>query len=239
MASPAYEQILRVQALDVNLSQLRHRHATHPLRAEHETAASALAEAEAAASEIEGRRHELDRELKRHSDEVELIEAKRTEVDTKLYDGSVTASKDLLALQDEAASLLARQRGIEDQELEIMEQLEAVGDELTAARAAITETEAKTGEAAAALADATAELDAQIEAVEAERADAAAPAPPELLARYEELSAQFDGVAVARLENGTCDGCHIKLSAVAIDQLSKAPDDAVVTCEECGRLLVQ
>jgi predicted nucleic acid-binding Zn-ribbon protein len=72
-----------------------------------------------------------------------------------------------------------------------------------------------------------------------QRADAAEPASADLLARYEQLSAQFDGVAVARLENGACDGCHIQLSAVAIDRLAKASDDAVVTCEECGRLLVQ
>ena len=239
MASPAYEQILRVQALDLNLSQLRHRHATHPLRAEHGAAAAALAAAEGVVAEIEGRKHELDRELKRHSDEVELIEAKRAEIDTKLYDGSVTASKDLLALQDEAAALLARQRGIEDQELEIMEQLEGVGEELASARATVADAEMATERAAGALGEATAELDAEIDAVATERAEAAAPAPPDLLARYEELSSQFDGVAVARLVNGACDGCHIQLSAVAIDQLSKAPDDAVVTCEECGRLLVQ
>jgi predicted nucleic acid-binding Zn-ribbon protein len=239
MASPAYEQILQVQALDLNLNQLRHRHATHPLRADHAGAATALAAAQATAEEVETRKHVLDRELKRHSDDVELIEAKRTDIDGKLYDGSVTASKDLLALQDEAAALLARQRGIEDQELEIMEQLESVNEELAAARTAIAGAEAEVDKAAGALAEATAEIETEIEVVSEKRAAAADPAPPELLARYEELSAQFDGVAVARLENGSCDGCHIRLSAVAVDQLSKAPDDAVVTCEGCGRLLVQ
>ena len=239
MASPAYEQILQVQAFDLNLSQLRHRHANHPIRQELASASADLAAADAVVAEVEERKHTLDREQKRYSDEVELIEAKRTEIDGKLYDGSVTASKDLLALQDEAAALLARQRGIEDQELEIMEQLESVGSELVAARAVVADAEAAVQTATDALAAATAELDAEIEVVVGQRADAAEPAPADLLARYEQLSSQFDGVVVARLENGACDGCHIQLSAVAIDRLSKAPDDAVVTCEECGRLLVQ
>ncbi|MGI9614048.1 MAG: zinc ribbon domain-containing protein [Acidimicrobiales bacterium] len=239
MASPAYEQILQVPAFDLNLSQLRHRHANHPLREELATASAGLAAAEVVAAEIEERKHVLDREQKRHSDDVELIDAKRTEIDGKLYDGSVTASKDLLALQDEAAALLARQRGIEDQELEIMEQLESVGGELATARMVIADADAAVTGATDALAAATAELDAEIEVVVGQRAEAAEPAPADLLARYEQLSTQFDGVAVARLENGACDGCHIQLSAVAIDRLSKASDDAVVTCEECGRLLVQ
>ena len=239
MASAAYEQILRVQALDLTIAQLRHRHANLPVRAELAAAEATLAEASNTVEGIEERKHTLDRELKRHSDDVELIEAKRAEIDGKLYGGSVTASKDLLALQDEAASLLGRQRGIEDQELEIMEQLDAIGDELTAARAVVVEADGDVQKLTATLAAAAAEIDAEIEEVAAERGAAAAPAPPDLLARYEQLSAQFDGVAVARLENGACDGCHIKLSAVAIDQLAKASDDDVVTCEECGRLLVQ
>ncbi|MDH3682439.1 MAG: C4-type zinc ribbon domain-containing protein [Acidimicrobiia bacterium] len=239
MASPAYEQILEVQALDLNLTQLRHRLVTHPLRQQVAAAQKAVHDVQEVSGEIEDRRHQLDRNLKKLSDEVETIEAKRTQVDGKLYDGSVTGTKELLALQDEAAGLLDRQRGLEDQELEIMEQLELIDAELASARAELETAEAASRNVDDELRAAAAEIEAEIEAVEQERARTAAPAVPELLARYEALSGQFDGVAVARLVDGRCDGCHMQLSAVAVDQLGKAPEDAVVTCEECGRLLVR
>ena len=60
-----------------------------------------------------------------------------------------------------------------------------------------------------------------------------------MLASYEELREQFGGQPVARLVGANCDGCHIQLSAVAVDRIGKMPEDAVVTCEECGRLLVR
>ncbi|MCP3987504.1 MAG: hypothetical protein GY724_00380 [Actinomycetia bacterium] len=239
MASPAYEQILDVQALDLRLVQLRHRLATHPARAEAAEASAETTRLEEVAAEVEGRHHELERDRKRLDDEVEMIEAKRKDVEGKLYDGSVTASKDLIALQDEGRSLLERQTRIEDDELEIMETLEQVGAELEAERAKIAKAIEAREVAEDTLAKATIDLEAEMEQVIDERRVAAEPANPVLLARYEELSAQFDGVAVARFADGRCDGCHMQLSAVAVDQLTKAPDDAVVTCEECGRLLVR
>ena len=239
MASPAYEQLLEVQRIDLALTQARHRHANHPLRSDTAAAAGEVARVGAVLAEIDERRHELERRLKRLSDEVATIEAKRSDVDRKLYGGSVTASKDLLALQEEALNLLDRQRGMEDDELEIMEQEEEVEVELEAARTQRAAAEEAEQRALAALAGAIAELDREIGDLEAGRVGAAEPVPPELLAHYEKLAPTFEGQPMARLANGRCDGCHIQMSAVAVDQLAKAPDDAMVTCEECGRLLVR
>jgi hypothetical protein len=239
VASPAYELILEVQRIDLALIQVRHHHANHPLRAELAVAAGEVATAEAVLAEIDERRHELERRFKRLSDEVATIEAKRSDVNGKLYGGTITASKDLVALQEEATQLLDRQRGMEDDELEIMEQQEEVDAELGAARSGQAAAAEAEQQAQAALAGAIAELEAEIGELQAERALAVDPVPPELLGHYEQLAPSFDGQPMARLANGRCDGCHIQLSAVAVDQLARAPDDAVVTCEGCGRLLVR
>jgi predicted nucleic acid-binding Zn-ribbon protein len=239
MASPAYEQILDIQALDLRLTQLRHQVQTHPARATLAQAVEDVTRLEEAAAAIGVRHHELERDQKRLDDEVAIIEAKRKEIEAKLYDGSVTASKDLIALQDEGRSLLERQTRIEDDELEVMEALEELGSELEAGRAEAARAVEAREAAEQVLAQATAELEVEIGQVTEERRVACEPANPTLLARYEELSAQFDGVAVARFVDGRCDGCHMQLSAMAVDQLMKAADDAVVICEECGRLLVR
>lgn len=239
MASQAYEQILEVQAVDMSLTRLRHRRDHHPTRALIEQIDAELAANDAAAAEVAQRLHELERRQKRLEDEVATIAAKRKDVDGKLYGGEVTASKDLLALQDEAALLLKRQTDMEDDDLEIMEQIEAVDGEAAelAGNRAVVESQRRDRERE--LADELAEIETEIAELEARRSAAAEPANPELLDRYERLRGQYDGVPVARLVDGRCDGCHIQLSAVAVDQLSKMADDAVVTCEECGRLLVR
>ena len=168
MASPAYEQILEIQALDLRLAQLRHRHATHPARAEVDAATAAVTEVDANLAEIAERHHELERTQKRLGDEVETIEAKRQEIDAKLYGGAITASKDLLVLQDEAASLLDRQRRFEDEQLEVMEQVEDVAGELDGARTQLQDATGDRDRAQAVLAEATGELDREIADVEQE-----------------------------------------------------------------------
>ena len=239
MASPAYEQILAIQALDLSLRQLEHQHRSHPIREQLASVDAEISEVDAELAVISERHHDLERQRKRLEDEAAIMADKRTAIDGKLYGGEVTASKELLALQDEATMLLGKQTELEDQELELMEALEGVEGE----RATVDERRRRLDEQRSAI---QAELDQALAGIEAEagtvggqRAEAAAGADPTLLASYESLKDQFDGVAVARLVNGACDGCHIRLSAVALDQMGKMAEEAVVTCEECGRLLVR
>ncbi len=239
MASPAYEQILAIQAFDLSLRQLAHRVRTHPARQKLADGADRLAELQAQRTEIEERKHDLERQQKRCQDEVATIAARRGDIESKLYGGEVTATKELLALQEESANLLERQGGIEDGELELMEQLDDIAGELAAVDEQRAATDAENAAAEVELAEALVELDGEIKATTSQRSEAAVPANAELLASYEELRDLFDGVAVARLVDGSCDGCHIHLSAMAVDRIGKMPEDAVVTCEECGRLLVR
>ena len=53
------------------------------------------------------------------------VAARRAEIDQSLYGGTVTAPKELVALQADAESLQRRQRDLEDHELDVMEQVEA------------------------------------------------------------------------------------------------------------------
>ncbi len=239
MASPAYEQILAIQALDLQLRQLEHRHRTHPIREQLAAVVAEMTELDRELAEIAERHHNLERQRKRLEDEAAIMAEKRTAIDGKLYGGEVTASKDLLALQDEAAMLLTKQTELEDQELELMEALEGVEGERGAASARRGDLDEHRSVIAAELDAALAEIDAEAASLLSQRAEAVNGADPTLLSGYELRKDQFDGVAVARLVNGACDGCHIRLSAVALDQMGRMEGDAVVTCEECGRLLVR
>ena len=59
--------------------------------------------------------------------------------------------------------------------------------------------------------------------------------PPELYKHYEQVSANHDGVAVAKIKKGLCLGCQMKLSPVLQEKAKNSTE--VVHCEFCGRIL--
>ncbi len=63
--------------------------------------------------------------------------------------------------------------------------------------------------------------------------------PPVLLDRYDKLRAHLGGTGAARLVDGRCTGCHLALSPRDLDDARRAPEDAVLSCEACGRILVR
>jgi predicted nucleic acid-binding Zn-ribbon protein len=239
MATEAFEQLLVVQDHDTRATQLRTRRRNLPERTEAVEVAAALAEADARWAELDAERHRLDRDQSRLDDEVASLRAKADHADKAMYGGSVTNPRELQALQDEGASLTRRIGELEDQELEIMVEREPVDEEIGQVEARQAELRTKVDDVAARLTVAEAEVDAELAAVETERAAAAAKVPDALLSEYEGLRESGGGIGAARLEHGTCQGCHMQLSAVEIDRIKALPDDAAIHCEECGRILVR
>jgi predicted nucleic acid-binding Zn-ribbon protein len=238
MASPAYAQLLVVQGHDTLIGQLRHRHEHHSLRDDLAAVQVQMAEVDVQIEAIKVRRHDLDRERKRIDDEVAKVQSKRDDINRKLYDGSVTATKDLLAMQDEAKSMAKRQSGMEDEELEFMEQIEAVSGELAEAEANRVTLDENAQSVTSELEAALKEIVAQVASETDVRATDVSQVPSELMTEYEKLRGQLGGIAVARLNGSICDGCHMTLSAVTVDRAKHAPEDAVIKCDECGRLLI-
>ncbi|HWC31850.1 MAG TPA: C4-type zinc ribbon domain-containing protein, partial [Actinomycetota bacterium] len=58
----------------------------------------------------------------------------------------------------------------------------------------------------------------------------------ELVELYEGLRAQKRGVGAASLEDGVCQGCHQRLSALELDRLKRT--EGIRRCEYCRRILV-
>ena len=235
-----YERLLAVQDHDTALDQLRHRLETLPGRAVVAGSAEEVAELDRRLAAVEERRHDLGRDQKRFEDEIAAVDGKRTEVEGSLYGGSVTAARELQALQDEIAALDRRKRSLEDEELEVLEAIEGVEAELAELRSARQAAGDRLEAARAELAGAEAEVGAELDAEQTARdAAVAAVGDPDAVADYEKLRASLGGIAVARLNGAQCGGCHLALSAVEVDRIRHLPPDARATCEECGRLLVR
>lgn len=234
-----FEDLINLQQLDTSIDQLRHRRSTLP---QISVIADKSAARDAAASErdaVWASLRELRAAEKEAEDHASTCEEKAAAIDASLYDGSVVAHKELESLQAERAQLMERQRAFEDTALELMEQAEPIEADLAARDAAIAALADDIDALEEELVVARAEIDAEIDAVGQERADAAAALSPDLLASYETLRSQLGGVAVARLVGGVCDGCHLQIPAVDLDRIRHTPEDTMVHCPECQRILVR
>ena len=235
----ALDALLAVQELDTRLDQLAHRHAALPERRACDELRAARTDLGARADSTAAELRRILADQKEAEDHASLLEDKVAEIQGSLYDGSVTSHKELESLQAEQVLLSERQRGFEDEALEQMELAEPVQARHAAQSSELDTLDARLADAEAALTVAAAEVEAELDAVRAERAAAAAEIDPAVLERYESLRAGLGGIAVARLDGGRCDGCHLAIPSAQLEGLRRAPDDEMITCPECARLLVR
>jgi predicted nucleic acid-binding Zn-ribbon protein len=235
----ALATLLELQEHDVKLDQLRHRRASLPDRAEHATRAAVAAALAREIAEVEAERATVAREQKRLEDAVALVVDKAKAEDKKLYSGTVTAPKELQAIQDELASLDRRRNSLEDDIIVQMELAEPLDESLAASRERQSALETELAGLAERIGAAEQVIDDEAAVVQGERESLAAQVDAALLREYEELRRRLGGIAVARLEGSSCRGCHLQLAAVELDRIRKLDRDAVVHCDECGRILVR
>ena len=180
----------------------------------------------------------MQRELSKSDQDVQLVRDRAARNQSRLDAGQGTA-KDLQALQHELTSLARRQAELEDLEIEVMERAESLN-------ARVTELESRRVELEEQLAQLESERDAALAKLEAEegtvgagRADIVAGVGDELAALYEKIRASSGGMAAAELRHRRCGGCRLELGNVDLDRIRKAPQDEVVRCEECRRIMIR
>jgi predicted nucleic acid-binding Zn-ribbon protein len=231
--------LLAVQEHDTVVDQLRHRRATLPERAELTRVEDELATLERAAAALTAERDEVAHRQKRSEDELAAIEAKIAETQARLYSGAVTIPRELQAMQAEVESMRRRASSVEDDVLEAMTEREPLDEELRSLGERRNALDADGARLRAAIAEAEAAIDAELAAELDARGTAAAGVPDDLAKLYEQLRSKLGGVAAARLVNGRCGGCHLALPATEIDRIRREPPDALIRCDQCGRILVR
>ena len=239
MVADALHALLEVQALDTRADQLALRRATFPERAELAAVEASLRGLTAELDATAARAHELERAQKRAEDEIASLEEKAASTDRQLYGGSVTAPRELQALQDEAAALRRRVGLREDELLAAMEELEPVAAEVARLGDARDAAAGSASSLREAVRQAEASIDAEVAELRAAREALVSSVPDALVAQYERIRARSGGVGIARLDGHRCTGCHLELPNREVDELRRAAPDAIVLHDECGRILVR
>ncbi|MDA3041062.1 MAG: C4-type zinc ribbon domain-containing protein [Actinomycetota bacterium] len=238
MTAHGFVELLPLQELDVRLDQLRHRRTKHPLAAELRKIESEQAAQQAIIDEIVGRRTVFDTQQGKIEEDIEHIDYRRADIEKRLYDGSVTGTKDLLAMQTESAHLAERKSALEDHELEVMEALEPIVAEFETASAVSDAILVRRADKQLELERALGDVQDELTELEPRRAQLAAGLPAELVERYEALRVEFGGVALVQLVGSSCSGCHLALSAMDVDRIRHQGAAVEVRCPECNRVFV-
>jgi uncharacterized protein len=123
--------------------------------------------------------------------------------------------------------------------LDVMERRETAQGTLEQATAEREQLGSELIDVTAARGAALADLASQLAKAAERRTEVTAAIPPDLLELYDKLRAQHSGVGAAALRKRRCQGCNLTLNTVDLNAIRAAPDDEVLRCEECRRILVR
>jgi len=231
-------RLLDLQAIDTRLDQIAHAKKTLPQLAQLKDLQT---QSDLLGTELVRVRTELSdvqREVAKAESDVQLVRERAARDQARLDSGTGTA-KDLQAIQHELQSLARRQSELEDVEIEIMERAEAVETEVARLEGKEGELTARLQEVTAARDAALAELEAEAGTVAAPRADVVAGVGADLVALYDKVRTSSVGLGAVALSHRRCGGCQLELNSVDMNRIKAAPDDEVLRCEECRRILVR
>lgn len=240
MKSPAEEQrrLIQLQDLDLSLARLDHQAKNLPVLKELALAKESYESHETLAIASATEKSDIEVELNRSENDVEQVKA-RIAKDQQFIDAGQASAKELQGLLGELESLNRRKEELEEVELEILVRIDA------------TETrrnyhEAERARFALEVERLTKERDTQLGLIDAERREVemsrqslVPTISQELIDLYLKIKESAGGIGAARLKDEKCDGCHLSINAIELTRIKSLPDDEVLRCEECRRILVR
>jgi len=187
-----------------------------------------LAGDEESLADLERSQRELERE-------VEDLQAKAAVSEERLYGGTVKNPKELASLQEQVANLKGKMKGLDDKTLDIMSELETVHQQVSSKRQELAKVEEEWQEEQASLSQEQAELNSALATLEQKGKDLASKLDTASLELYQALRRIRQGKAVAKVEQGVCQGCRI---ALPMSELQRAKiGQELVQCGSCERIL--
>jgi uncharacterized protein len=232
-------RLLDLQTVDTTLAQLDHRRQTLPqhaaiakLQIQRAALASDLVAADTTISDLELEQTKAETDL-------EPVRERLKRNQARIANGTVADPKALSSMLEEVGHLKKRISDLEDAELEVMEQLEAAVGSREALQARIGHVDDQLGDTIAERDRQLARLSGEMGGLRTERAEITPLIPADLLALYNKIGASRRGVGAAELRQRRCTGCQLEINAADLRAFTAAPEDEVLRCEECGRILIR
>ncbi len=177
----------------------------------------------------------LDCELRVKKIELDAETRRTTIKRLKLQQFETRKNEEFVALGHEIVRYEKDLDDFETKELEAMEEVDAFRKAHKAAEAARAVTRKLVEEDLATVAQRHERMQAEQAEVTVERAKLLANVPESVIPLYNRLMKTKDGLAVAPMRDGKCEGCHMKLIASTVMKVQSGRE--IAQCEDCGRIL--
>jgi len=165
--------------------------------------------------------------------ELEDLQERINHLNNKLYDGTVNNPKELVNIKHEAESLKDRLSTKEDELLELMSQVEEMEAKVKTGTKEFQQLKQEWQQTQENLNRGKVEVNTVLTNLNENRRELAQQISPEALNLYEQIKLT-KGQAVAKVEQGRCQGCRITLP---ISRWQKARAGDLVQCNNCQKIL--
>ena len=176
--------------------------------------------------EIEVNKNALELEIKTKNDSI--IRYKQQQLQTR-------KNEEFSALNHEIEAAEKTISGLEDRELELMEEADGLKPEISAAEQTHSAEKAKIEQILNDLDAKKGHLESRIAELQGSRDQMATDIDEDVLDRYNRLFKTKNGAAVAPLEHEVCMGCHMKVTTQTIVAVKTGKE--IIHCPQCGRIL--
>ncbi len=177
----------------------------------------------------------LDCELRVKKIELDAETRRTTIKRLKLQQFETRKNEEFVALGHEITRYEKDLDDFETKELEAMEEVDGFRSAEKAAETARARTRKLVEEDLASITRRHQQMEADRVEILAERETLIANVPENIIPLYNRLMKTKDGLAVAPMRDGKCEGCHMKLIASTVMKAQSARE--IAQCEDCGRIL--
>jgi predicted nucleic acid-binding Zn-ribbon protein len=190
----------------------------------------------AAESKLVSQKEQLEEARKKQKSaewELDDLQEKAKQINSKLYSGKTMNPKELVNLEKEGESLKSQIRLKEDALIGLMSQVEEVEAEVKTIVAEVELLKREWEQRQETLRPEKSEVETMLAELTGERNGLVQQIGSEILNTYEQLRLT-KGRAVVKVERGRCLGCHI---TVPTSQWQKAKAGDLIQCNNCSRIL--
>jgi hypothetical protein len=226
--------LLDVQDLDSRIDRLLEERQSLPALAAYKAAHEELETLDVEIAEASDTLRTLELDFDKSEGELEMLEAKLNEHETRLFAGSMSA-RETEHMRLEVESLRGQREAMESRVLKLLDNVDPIREQVGQLQERRDNLVGEKARLEASIKEDWKRIDAEIARKEERKAEAISPVPPDLLELYEKLRAAKEGVAVGRFENGVCGGCNMALSPA---ERNEALSAEIPRCVHCRRILV-
>jgi predicted nucleic acid-binding Zn-ribbon protein len=231
VAHNVIDQLLIVQDRDRTLARLRREAQDVPARqkmieAQADRERKELLVAQEQVKKKLSAAKQVELEVGAHQERIAKLRMQQTQVKT---------NEEYRALEKEIKTAQDEIRKLEDGELEVMEEIEALRQIIAGRESDLKKRESEIKVQLIDMHQRLAALQKEIEETQTQRAGLVKDVAPDWLGRYERVFQHNGEFGVVPVENGACGGCHMKLPAQVVHDAKKT--GRMVLCNFCGAIL--